>query len=314
MDLETPDFAYDCGKVLDRKTGITMWLRSTPEMETRVFHFLDPRWRPDPIELTGSVIAVLPDGSIQHYPAPNVGRWGVSLHLGGAPLRDYLLTLESNRGFDSPYFDDLTFDSFKRFIEPGLRILASHWITENPDEMVIHFEVWKAYDKEANELSDALADHLRAAGIAVERIEANPWLDDLVRRLPAPLPPSYAAFVRRYRFDPFRWDRLALFGTSGRHPQLDLPNLVAQGNSMWNGLLEVQLLHIGWPPKGAADPVCFDLSKRAFMNENNIVVVDGAESLRTNRVMFKTRIAGSFFLFARAMLASDLRPLRIVPA
>jgi hypothetical protein len=316
MDLDPPDLVEEKVFVVDRKTGITVWLQYTKELEYRVLHFCDPRWRAEAIKLSVSMISVMLDGSIRAH-EPGLGRWGFSVELANYDLRKYILTLDSNRNLKSTYLEDLDFYTFKRFLVPALRI-AGAYDAKRRQEMEIHFKIgWtyakETYDKLVSERSDAFAKNLRDAGIRIDRIEKNPWFEDLTRTIPGPLPASYGTFIQHYRFDPFRWNELAFFGTSGRYPTIDLPTLMS-GDPLWTGLLEVHLVQIGLPRDDGMNPVCFNLRSPRHFSETNVVVLDLAESRHTKMLTFKPKIAESFFHYMGALLAGHSQPVPIVPA
>ena len=146
------------------------------------------------------------------------------------------------------------------------------------------------------------ADSLREHGVDVTPVSETPWLDSFISKLPAPLPRSYEAFLRAYRFPSFDLSDIEFYSNQGDSSEQALVIASLSDPVLSRVCLSNLLVAVGRPVDGAYDPVCFDL--RARGREAPLVRVDHEKALIEDRAVVICEVLPSFLHLAKATLAA----------
>ena len=126
--------------------------------------------------------------------------------------------------------------------------------------------------------------------------KSNPWVTEVVQRLPQVLPRPYRSLVERYRFCSFEVGPLMLFANSGHDLYYELSSRVFADKNLFPTLHKHAFLQIGNPYEYNYDPVCFDMQRRA-RDDAPIVQLDHEEILIRSRIRVVKEIAPTFTTF-----------------
>ena len=130
----------------------------------------------------------------------------------------------------------------------------------------------------------------------------NPWVTEIVQRLPQVLPRPYRSLVERYCFCSFEVGPLMLFANSGHDLYYELSSRVFADKNLFPTLHKHAFLQIGNPYESNYDPVCFDMQRRSH-DDAPIVQLDHEEILIRTRIRVIQEIAPTFTAFMQRAVA-----------
>src|SRR5262249_17499185 len=139
----------------------------------------------------------------------------------------------------------------------------------------------------------------------VRPIATNPWVQELVQKLPHPLPGIYRSLVSRYRFCNFEIGPMMFFANSGHNLSFELVTSVFKDPSFFPTLHKHGYLEFGEAFGGNYDPICFD-TERGRGGDAPVVQLDHEEILIRNRIRVVQEIAPSLSNFLRRAIAEKL--------
>lgn len=91
----------------------------------------------------------------------------------------------------------------------------------------------------------------------------NPVLDEVLQKLPQPLPAAFRSLVERYHFCNFEIGPLMFFAITGRDLFYELSQRVLKDAGIFPILHQNGFLQFGLPHEANYDPVCFDMKSRS---------------------------------------------------
>lgn len=173
-------------------------------------------------------------------------------------------------------------------------------VAESPDELV---DVFVSYlngigfePKVAIEIPEELRTSSAEYGMfhwQIRPLPSNPWVEELVQKLPQGWPKPFRSLIERYRFCSFEIGPLMFFANSGHELFYELSDRVFKDKGIFPTLHKNGFLQFGLPHEANYDPVCFNM-KRRNRADAPIVQLDHEEILLRNRVRIIQEIAPSF--------------------
>ena len=187
-------------------------------------------------------------------------------------------------------------------------------------------------DKYIDELVDQFVDYVNQAGFepkfadeipqelrtpevdhdsfnwTIRAAPSNPWIDNLVNRLPQALPAAHQSFVKRYRFCNFEVGPLMFFANTGQNIFYELSDRAFLDKFLFPTLHKNGYLEFGKPHQSNYDPVCFAMQRRKN-DDAPIVQLDHEEILIRERIRIVREIAPSFKKFLQQAISEKLAVL-----
>jgi len=155
---------------------------------------------------------------------------------------------------------------------------------------------------DTDELIDAFASRLKAAGVTIWPEDNAARLHDLETKLPKRLPRSFESLLSRYSFPSFNASGISFFGWGPG--STDLFEVASRPKaSLSELLLPAGYFQIGRPDTGSFDAICFDMNGQNQNREYRIVLADHEEILSNLRVKIRSEISQSF----RKLLETGLK-------
>jgi hypothetical protein len=130
----------------------------------------------------------------------------------------------------------------------------------------------------------------------IRRATSNPWIEQLVQRLPHVLPRPFRFMIERYRYCHFKVGPLMLFANSGHGLFYEFSSRVFMDKHLVPTLHQHGYLQFGLPQGGNYDPICFDTQRQA-RDDAPIVQLDHEEILIRSRIRVVEEIAPTFAAF-----------------
>ena len=139
----------------------------------------------------------------------------------------------------------------------------------------------------------------------IKPLSSNPWVEELVQKLPQTWPKPFRSLIERYRFCNFEIGPLMLFANSGHELFYELSDRVFKDKGIFPTLHKNGFLQFGLPHETNYDPVCFDM-KRRNRADAPIVQLDHEEILIRSRIRIVQQLAPSFLEFMQRAVAERL--------
>jgi len=159
---------------------------------------------------------------------------------------------------------------------------------------------------------DQVPEQLRTSGTQygwfcwqIQRAPSNPWVTEVVQRLPHALPRAFQSLIERYRYCNFEIGPLMLFANTGQDVYYEFSTKVFADKHLFPTLHKHGYLQIGNPYEGNYDPVCFDTNRRN-RDDDPIVQLDHEEILMHTRIRVVQEIAPSFLAFVQRAIIDKI--------
>lgn len=139
----------------------------------------------------------------------------------------------------------------------------------------------------------------------IQGATSNPWIEELLERLPHVLPRPFRSLIGRYRYCNFGVGPLMLFANTGHRVFYEFSTRPFRDKHLFPTLHEHGYLQIGNPYECNYDPVCFD-TRRGVRDDAPIVQLDHEEILIRSRIRVVQEIAPTFVAFMQRAIAGKL--------
>ena len=136
----------------------------------------------------------------------------------------------------------------------------------------------------------------------IKPISPNPWIQDLVQKLPKKFPQPYLSLIERYRFCNFDVATVMFLANTGRPVFQELSRKVFSDAGLYPTMHKNGFLQFGMTYTGDYDPMCFDMRQES-RGDAPIVRLDHEEILINNRIKIVERVAPSFSEFMRSAIS-----------
>lgn len=185
-------------------------------------------------------------------------------------------------------------------------------VAENADELV---DIFVSYLNDVGfepKFPNEIPEELRTSGAdygmshwQIRHLPSNPWVEELVQKLPQSWPKPFRSLIERYRFCNFEIGPVMLFANSGHQLFYELSDRVFKDKGIFSMLHKNGLLQFGLPHETNYDPICFDM-KRRNRGDAPIVQLDHEEILLRSRIRIVQEIAASFVEFMQRAVDEQL--------
>jgi hypothetical protein len=136
----------------------------------------------------------------------------------------------------------------------------------------------------------------------IKRISPNPWVQDLVQKLPKRFPHLYLSLIERYRFCAFDVGTLMFLANTGQPVFQELSRKTFSDEGLYPTMHKDGFLQFGMTYTGDYDPMCFDM-KQEHRGDAPIVRLDQEEILINDSIKIVEKVAPSLSAFIRTAIS-----------
>jgi hypothetical protein len=149
---------------------------------------------------------------------------------------------------------------------------------------------------------DKFVERVNQQNVGIQACTDIQWVDGILNRLPARLPPSFVSLISRYVFDDFKAGEIWFYANRGEEAWEDLSQAIFRDEIMFRVTTSDGFIHFAQPHDGSYDPLCFDIRRRRKSGEYSIVRLDHEAILQFEQTRVVSNISSSLLEFMESYM------------